>query len=169
MNGPWVEAASPLRGIRHDHVESVFSLDREDDFVRFIARVDALSRFLASEEGENLLAAYKRASNIVAIEEKRENVSLDGEVAVDKLLQDEERALFDALLKSSTRAKHAICEERYIDAMEAMASLRRYVDFFFDKVTVNADDADLRVNRLLLLSQFRTTLGQIADFSRIEG
>ncbi len=157
------------RGIRHDHVESVFSLDGEDDLVRFIARVDALSRFLASEEGENLLAAYKRASNIVAIEEKRENVSLDGEVAVDKLLQDEERALFDALLKSSTRAKEAICEERYIDAMEAMASLRRYIDFFFDKVTVNADDADLRANRLLLLSQFRNTLGQIADFSCIEG
>ena len=58
------------RGIRHDHVEAVFSLNGEDDLVRFIARVDALSRFLASVEGENLLAAYKRASNIVAIEEK---------------------------------------------------------------------------------------------------
>ena len=157
------------RGIHHDHAESVFALDGEDDLVRFIARVDALSRFLASEEGENLLAAYKRASNIVAIEEKRENVSLEGEVAADKLLQDEELALFDALLKSSSRAKDAIGEERYIDAMEAMASLRSYVDSFFDKVTVNADDADLRVNRLLLLSQFRSTLGQIADFSRIEG
>ena len=53
--------------------------------------------------------------------------------------------------------------------MEAMASLRSYIDSFFDKVTVNADDADLRANRLLLLSQFRTTLGQIADFSCIEG
>jgi len=53
--------------------------------------------------------------------------------------------------------------------MEAMASLRAPVDLFFDKVTVNADDPDIRANRLRLLSQFRSTLGRIADFSRIEG
>ncbi len=50
-----------------------------------------------------------------------------------------------------------------------MSTLRSPVDLFFDKVTVNAEDADIRANRLRLLSQFRSTLGQIADFSRIEG
>ena len=53
--------------------------------------------------------------------------------------------------------------------MNALARLRAPVDLFFDKVTVNADDAEVRANRLRLLSQFRSTLGQIADFSRIEG
>ena len=53
--------------------------------------------------------------------------------------------------------------------MEEMAKLRQPVDAFFEKVTVNVDDMDLRVNRLRLLSQFGTTLNQIADFSLIEG
>ena len=52
--------------------------------------------------------------------------------------------------------------------MTAMAPLRGPVDRFFDKVTVNADDAGVRANRLQLLAQFRSTLGGIADFSLIE-
>lgn len=156
------------RGVRHDHVEAVFALGNEDDLVRLIARVDALSGFLASDDGENLVAAFKRASNIVAIEEKKDGASFDGDIAVDKLAQDEERALVDGLSASAKRANAAIDAEKYVEAMEAMSSLRAPVDLFFDKVTVNADDADIRANRLRLLSQFRSTLGQIADFSRIE-
>jgi glycyl-tRNA synthetase beta chain len=53
--------------------------------------------------------------------------------------------------------------------MAALAALRGPVDEFFDAVTVNAEDADLRVNRLLLLSRIRMTMGLIADFSKIEG
>ena len=92
----------------------------------------------------------------------------DGDIAADRLAQDEERALVDGLSESGATANTAIGEERYVDAMEAMSTLRKPVDLFFDKVTVNADDADIRANRLRLLSQFRSTLGQITDFSRIE-
>ncbi len=55
--------------------------------------------------------------------------------------------------------------------MAAMARLRGPVDAFFDKVTVNTDDAALRENRLLLLSQHCATTLHIlvADFSKIEG
>ena len=157
------------RGVRHDHVEAVFALGGEDDLVRLLARVDALSDFLATDDGENLLAAYKRASNIVAIEEKKDGATFDGAVAADRLAQEEERALVEGLSASAASANAAIGDERYVAAMEAMSRLRAPVDTFFDKVTVNADDADIRANRLRLLSQFRSTLGQIADFSRIEG
>ena len=156
------------RGVRHDHIEAVFALGNEDDLVRLIARVNALSGFLASDDGENLVAAFKRASNIVAIEEKKDGKPFDGDIDLDKLAQDEERALVEGLSVSSKRANAAIEAEKYVDAMEAMSILRAPVDLFFDKVTVNADDADIRANRLRLLSQFRSTLGQIADFSRIE-
>jgi glycyl-tRNA synthetase beta chain len=47
--------------------------------------------------------------------------------------------------------------------------LRRPVDAFFDKVTVNAPEASLRLNRLALLQRLAATMDKIADFSRIEG
>jgi glycyl-tRNA synthetase beta chain len=53
--------------------------------------------------------------------------------------------------------------------MTAMAQLRAPVDEFFDKVTVNADDAKLRENRLRLLNRIRATTHAVADFSKISG
>ncbi len=63
----------------------------------------------------------------------------------------------------------ALAREDFAAAMAALPSLRAPVDAFFDKVTVNADDRELRANRLRLLSQIRRTLAQVADFARIEG
>ena len=53
--------------------------------------------------------------------------------------------------------------------MTAMAGLRAPLDRFFDVVTVNAEDAALRRNRLRLLSRVRATLSRVADFALIEG
>jgi glycyl-tRNA synthetase beta chain len=53
--------------------------------------------------------------------------------------------------------------------MGILAQLRKPVDEFFDKVTVNTDDAKLRENRLRLLSRIRAVMNQVADFSQIEG
>jgi glycyl-tRNA synthetase beta chain len=53
--------------------------------------------------------------------------------------------------------------------MKILANLRAPVDRFFEEVTVNCNEGDLRVNRLLLLSQIRSALGGVADFSFIEG
>jgi glycyl-tRNA synthetase beta chain len=52
--------------------------------------------------------------------------------------------------------------------MAALARLREPVDAFFDRVTVNAEDPQLRENRLYLLGQIRSALAAIADFSLIE-
>ena len=43
------------------------------------------------------------------------------------------------------------------------------VDAFFETVLVNADDADLRANRLRLLAALRDTTREVADFSAISG
>ena len=58
--------------------------------------------------------------------------------------------------------------EEFDGAMASLARLRRPVDEFFDKVTVNTDDRALRENRLRLLSRIRNTMNQAADFSQIE-
>ena len=53
--------------------------------------------------------------------------------------------------------------------IRGLALLRNPVDAFFEKVTVNAEDAATRANRLKLLAEIRGALDEIADFSRIEG
>ena len=53
--------------------------------------------------------------------------------------------------------------------MRALSALRARVDAFFAAVTVNADDAALRANRLRLLASLRDAVHTVADFSRIAG
>ena len=52
---------------------------------------------------------------------------------------------------------------------EALASLRGPIDAFFEQVTVNDADTDVRRRRLNLLARFRNAVHGVADFSRIEG
>lgn len=157
------------KGVRHDLVNAVFALGDEDDLVRLLARVDALGDFLGSDDGANLLVAYRRAANIVRIEEKKDGISYAGPADAAQLQQDEEKALHAALAEVRAAAGHALKAEKFADAMGALARLRRPVDAFFDKVTVNTDVPAIRVNRLKLLAEIGAAMGEVADFSKIEG
>jgi glycyl-tRNA synthetase beta chain len=156
-------------GVRHDLITAVFALGGEDDLVRLLSRVDALKDFLETDDGANLLTAYRRASNIVRIEEKKDTTSYEGEADERLLSQAEETELYNTLDKAKRGIAEALAGERFGDAMACLAKLRPPVDAFFDTVTVNCEDAHLRVNRLRLLAQIRSALGGVADFSHIEG
>ena len=157
------------RGVRHDLVAAVFALGGEDDLVRLLDRVAALERFLASDDGANLLVAYRRAANIVRIEEKKDQVRYADGLDERRFSQDEERALYGALEAARQAAGPALQSEDFGAAMAALARLRQPLDAFFDEVTVNSEEPALRENRLRLLSRIGDTLGQVADFSQIEG
>jgi glycyl-tRNA synthetase beta chain len=155
-------------GARHDVVAAAFGAGGEDDLVRLLARADALKALVESGDGTNLLAAYKRAANILRIEEKKDGPHA-GPVDHALLAATEEAALAAALDAAEPAATAALASEDYGKSMSALAALRAPVDAFFDRVTVNDPDAQLRANRLRLLSRLRTAMDAVADFSRIEG
>ena len=155
-------------GVRHDLISAIFAAGEEDDLVRLLARVEALRAFLATDDGVNLLTALRRASNIVRIEEKRDGRSYAGQPDGQRLQAEEEQMLFFRLMTVGGDIAGALEREAFGEAMAALAQLRQPVDAFFDRVTVNAEDPKLRENRLYLLSQIRSALGAIADFSLVE-
>ena len=155
-------------GARHDVLTAVFAAGADDDLVRLLARTDAVAALLGSEDGTNLLAAYRRAANILRIEEKKDGPhDAMPDPALFRL--DEESALAHALHHAAPAIDQHLAAEDYAAAMSTMATLRAPLDAFFDKVTVNAPEPELRRNRLQLLSRVRATMDQIADFSKIEG
>ncbi len=159
------------KGIRHDYIAAAFTQISADngDLVRLLQRVEAVRGFLNTDDGANLLIAYRRAVNIVAIEERRDKRRYDRNVEMGLLREPEEFALASNLELASRGAERLLARGEFNAAMGHLAILRRPVDDFFDKVTVNCDDAALRENRLRLLSRTRDTMNQIADFSQIEG
>jgi glycyl-tRNA synthetase beta chain len=157
------------QGVRHDLVTAIFDLGGEDDLLSLLARVEALRLFVEGEAGANLLVAYRRAANIVRIEEKKDGKHYAEEPDAALFDAPEEKALAEALKTAQEQAQQAIKAEDFTAAMDALAALRGPVDAFFDKVTVNAEDASLRANRLRLLNAIKSTLEGVADFSKIEG
>ncbi|WP_432612391.1 DALR anticodon-binding domain-containing protein [Azospirillum brasilense] len=103
------------------------------------------------------------------MEEKKDGKAYDQPVDPALLTLAEEKDLYGALSGAGETARPLLAKEDFTGTMAALARLRGPVDAFFDKVTVNAEQADLRANRLRLLSQIRATLNAVADFSRIEG
>ncbi len=154
------------QGKRGDLVDAVFALG-DDDLVRIVARVDALSGFLATEDGTNLLQGYKRAVNILKAEEKKGDLPTG--TPSRAAAPAEEGALFDALTAAAPKLDAALAAEDFTGAMTALAALRGPVDAFFDKVLVNSDVAAERENRLRLLQQVRDAMGRVADFSLVTG
>jgi glycyl-tRNA synthetase beta chain len=157
------------QGARHDLVDAVFALEGQDDLLLIVRRVEALGKFLDTEDGKNLLAGYKRATNILRIEEKRDKTEYTGEPSAELYRQAEEWELARAIDTAAGEATAAVSREDFAAAMSAMAKLRPHVDAYFDKVTVNVDDAPVRANRLKLLNQIRVATRTVADFSKIEG
>ena len=160
------------QGVRHDLVDAVFALGGEDDLVRLLERAKALQAFIGTEDGKNLLVAYNRAANIVRAEEKKDKTlaaKIAGDVDEQLLQVVEEKAVAAALAAADTKAGPALAREDFTAAMTALAELRAPIDVFFDRVTVNADDQGLRLNRLKLLNRIRATVNRVADFSKIEG
>jgi glycyl-tRNA synthetase beta chain len=159
----------PEKGARHDLVDSVFALQDQDDLVLIVRRIDALGKFLDTEDGKNLLASYRRATNIIRIEEKRDNKRYTDPINTALLHGRFEKHVWSTIQSTLSEAKDQIAREHFEDAMEALSTLRPAVDAFFEKVTVNVDDKQVRENRLKLLNEIRKVMHAVADFSRIEG
>ena len=151
-------------GITWDLINAVFSIDAGPDLVRLLTRVKALQAFVETADGTNLLAGYKRAANILKAAEK-DGI---GQPAVSTG-DGAEAALAAALDVALPTATAAVAEERFTDAMAALATLRAPVDAFFESVMVNDPDPGIRARRLALLARFRDAVHGVADFSKIEG
>lgn len=154
----------------YDHVDAVLAIVHEQStFLDLSLRVKALDELMDGPDGQNLLTAYKRASNILRIEEEKDQRIYQGTIKEGGLQAHEEKALFSALQTQSLEIQDLVHKRDFFKAVQNLGTLRPYVDEFFDKVVVNAEDQTLRTNRLHLLALLRKTLHQVADFSKIEG
>ena len=128
-----------------------------DFFVLAHALEDARSN--DAETFENLATAYARANNL-------RDASLGADVD-ESLINEVEHALFCAVVQAEGRVARAMEAHDFSAAIAELASLRKPVDLFFDRVKVMDDDQKLRENRLSLLNRFVGVFANVADFGQL--
>lgn len=126
-------------------------------------KLEAVRAFLKLPEAESLAAANKRIRNIL---QKSPPPSADL-FSETKLVETEERQLYHAFILVDEQADRHLEQDKFTDALTALAALKHPVDAFFDHVMVNVDDVDLRNNRLLLLMQLEGAMNRVADISKL--
>ena len=140
-----------LRSATAVGTESIGDIDR---------RSLAVAGFAGSEAATALAAANKRVANILTKTE-------EALPSVDETLLSEaaECSLHAALAESQAALNAAIADNDYSLALSNLAKLRDPVDAFFDNVLVNAEDANVRLNRLALLQELRGQFLKVADLA----
>jgi glycyl-tRNA synthetase beta chain len=114
---------------------------------------------------EKQLAANKRVGNILKKAEVEGPV--DAHVNPELLQEKAEQDLYAALQRFVPEANAQFDAGDYTASLQTLAVLRAPVDAFFDDVMVNAEQLDVRMNRLGLLKMLHNAMNRVADLSRL--
>ena len=151
------------QGHRAEAIEAVLA-QCPDRLGQVPKRLSALADFMMRPESESLCAANKRISNIL-----KKSEAVTASVQPQLLKETAERALAQMLAEIGPQAEAAVAQGHYSEALAGLSILKAPVDAFFDQVMVNAEDAQLRSNRLALLATLHRSMNQVADLARLAG
>ena len=149
------------QGYSAQEVDAVLAL-RPERLGEVPKRLAAVRAFAALPESPPLAAANKRISNIL---KKADDV--DAHVSPVLLQEDAEKALHAAMQTVLPKAQALLEAGDYTASLQALAVLRAPVDAFFDGVMVNAEQPDVRLNRLGLLKTLHLAMNRVADLSKL--
>jgi glycyl-tRNA synthetase beta chain len=153
------------KGQAYDVVKAVLSAEAND--VRdAVARAEAVTSMRGSEDFLAVCAAFKRMKNILD-QAGAKGETIPSIVELTLLTDPAEKSLEAADATTSKEALALTTQREYGAALAKIATLRRVVDIFFEKVMVMAPETEIRANRLALLDRVLRDFSSIADFSEI--
>jgi len=125
-------------------------------------RLAAVRAFAQLPEAPALAAANKRIGNIL-----KKSPEADAHVNAQLFRESAETSLYDAMQRAVPEANAKFDAGDYTASLQALAALRAPVDAFFDGVMVNAEEPDLRLNRLGLLASLHRAMNRVALLERL--
>lgn len=152
-------------GLAYDEINAALAAGA-DDLVDAMRRMEAIRSIRKTKNFEPLAVSFKRIRKILEKAGPETGWKLAA-VRSDLFAAEAERELHAraaAAMKEVEQHKRA---GKYREALQVIAGLRPAVDRFFEEVMVNADDEQIRKNRLTLLSGLLSEFSTIADFSEI--
>jgi glycyl-tRNA synthetase beta chain len=161
------------RGFRTEEIRVVAALDNGRSLLPFaLLHLEGLPAMRDSEAFRSLAALFKRVKNITKQIQARPGAIGPVSDLRTSLKEPAELALADEYASRLPKLQKAVHENRFVDAMQELASMYPAVDRFFTDVLVMAEDPVLQAARLRLLTHLRTTVleyfGDISEMAADE-
>lgn len=147
-------------GFDYDVLDAVLSITYEY-FADAKLRSESIQAIRKHPDFDSIAAANKRVTNILKKADEWPPVD------VNLFEQDEEKTVYATYLEIKPRVNACIDQHDYSQALQLLVGLRKSIDNYFDHVFVMAEDEQLRLNRLAMLAEIKSTFDRIADFSKI--
>ncbi len=149
------------QGYQTQEVDAVLAL-RPQQLALVGRQLAAVRAFAALPEAPALAAANKRVTNIL-----KKADAVDAHVNPELLQEQAEQDLYAQLQRFVPEADAQFAAGDFTASLQTLAVLRAPVDAFFDDVMVNAEQLDVRLNRLGLLKTLHQAMNRVADLSRL--
>ena len=132
-----------------------------------MSRIRVVDTFISSDLGPDMLHVYNRVHRMTGSTDKTGHLDLPP-VNPGLFVTAHETRLWNHVSGLVNRSGQSQRGDDLGALLRALAEMRASVDDFFDNVLVNADDPEIRANRLGLLVMIVNTFALIADFSQLE-
>lgn len=149
-----------------DVVDAVLSVS-EGDILSARDRVAALAELRQEADFEPLAIGFKRVVNILR-KQADEQEDIPATVNSELLTETQEKELFVRASNISQPVEDAVKTRNWTGACQALITLKKPIDDFFDHVMVMDENEALKQNRLALLDMIRNLFVQVADISKIQ-
>jgi len=154
------------RGFEGAHIEAVLAV-LNGRLHEAMPRLQGVRTFAALEVAKDLAAANKRVQNIMRKNQEELGDLSNTAIRLDLLKDDAERELHQAIQDITPMARSYFERGDYANNLKTLVTLKPFIDDFFDKVMVMAEDKALRLNRAVLLQQLGKLMNQSADISKL--
>lgn len=138
-------------------VEAVLA-SGERELLAIGKKIEALNNIANSDNFKEATFTFKRVSNIT------KDIDLTKEMPVNESLFEEEA---EKVLNAEFNKAKADSYESYEQELDALLSLKPYLDKFFEDVMVNAEDEKVRDNRKSLVANIYKSILNIADIKEV--
>ena len=128
-----------------------------------LKKVSSVDNVLGSNNFTDLFSNAKRVSNIL----KKSNGDFSSNIQEKLLRESSEKILYNEINGIQDQLDLYLTARNYGDYLNQLNILNKYIANFFDEVIVNADEEDIKINRLSLLARIDNIYNKIGNIATL--
>ena len=148
-------------GFEESVILSVIDSNKTLNAYEMLKKIQALESILENSNYEELFGNAKRVSNIL----KKSNLSLSSNIEENLLRESSEKILYNAINDIKDELNLSLEKNNYAEYLEKLNTLNPYIKIFFDEVMINANEENIKLNRLSLLDSINNFYTNVANIS----
>ena len=154
---------SSLSEFNDSEIKSVLWYSNYIDPYTMFRKVSTIHAALKNSDFIALFSNAKRISNIL----KKSKLKISHEIDENLLRESSEKILYNEVNDIRNQLDSYLSTKDYEKYLNHLNILNKHITNFFDEVIVNADEEDVRLNRLSLLAKIENLYNQIGNIATL--